>query len=149
MYDVIKSIDWNQIGPFTALLVVVLLIMLGIAPFAFRYFGKRSDLSSQERKQQLEMEAADRKRRDEREDRKDQALLHFVKTTEGAVDKMTEGLGKLQTTVIESKTEVIKHVTAEVKAIHNGIGKLRDDLDDKKQDQILHAVRSSYPSSPT
>jgi len=76
--EILKSIDWTQVGPFTAFLLIVAVLMLGIAPFAFKRLSRQDILSAEERKQQREMEAEERKRDYDRESRKDEAIIRIA-----------------------------------------------------------------------
>jgi len=158
MSDVIKSINWAELGPLTAVLVVVMVILLGLAPMFFRWAYRREDIGAAERKQRAEIEAAERAKRDEREATKDQALLDFVNTINQAIDRIIDKVDLVHTKVQSSESRVIDVVQATGRKIENELAKVRDEMRDQKQDKIAadlaalrHAPASTrlpHPSTP-
>jgi len=152
MTEVIKGINWAELGPLTALLVVVMVVLLGLAPLFFKWAYRREDIGAAERKQKAEIEAAERAKRDEREAKKDQALLDFVATINAAIDKIIDKVDLVHTKVHTSETKMIDAVQASESKIKSEIQKLRSDLWDQKQDKIasdLAALRAHGPVSTT
>lgn len=137
MTEILKTIDWTQVGPFTALLLICAIMGLCIAPFAFRYLGKRSDV-----------DAEDRKRQSDREAEKDRALLRFIEITGASVEKMTESIEKIGGKITGSEVRILDRVDRVETKVTMEIGKLRDDLDDKRQNEILGALRDPKVPEP-
>jgi hypothetical protein len=130
MTEVIKSIDWTQVGPLTTLALLATLIMLGLAPFLFKYLSKKEELSGE-----------DRKRREDREAEKDRALMRFIEITGASVAKMTESIEKVGQQVSGSEVRIVDKISAEGAATRSEIAKLRDDLDDRRTSEIRAELR--------
>lgn len=137
--DILKSIDWTQVGPFTALLLVCAILGLCLAPFAFRYLGKRVDVD------------ADRQKRlDEQDILKDTALLGFVKTTSDAVQQIGIAMKSIEPIIRASEQRLAGKIDVSKNEIKVEIVALRNEIDDKKQVLIqkeLNALKNR-PSKP-
>jgi len=150
--EVIKGINWSELGPLTALLVVIMVVLLGLAPLFFRWLYRREDIGAAERKQRAEIEAAERSKRDEREATKDKALLDFVQTINQAIDRIIDKVDLVHGKVQSSETRMVDVVQASGRKIEGEISKLRDELRDQKQASIaadLAAIKERHAPAST
>lgn len=129
MSDVLTKIDWNQVGPFTALLLVAAIILLGLAPFAFRYFGKRGD-----------MDEEDRKRDFERESKKDAALIEFIRTSSESITRIAVSSERLASMIDAFEHRSNAKLESVEKNLVGRIEQVEKLLNDKRQEEILSAI---------
>ena len=153
--EVLKTIDWTQVGPFTAFLLIVAVVMLVCAPSFFKLLFKREDSSieirkeqqkieSVERQQRHDMEAADRARRSEQEGLKDKALIDFIRATGVSIDKISEAMARIGGQISGSESRIIMKVADEVQAsaqeirteMRKEFESLRSEIRNENQDKI-------------
>ena len=63
--DILSRIDWNQVGPLTAILLVLAIVGLACAPLLFKWLIKREDGTTALKRQQAEYEAEYKKKQQE------------------------------------------------------------------------------------
>lgn len=140
MGDVLKSIDWNQVDPFTAFLLIGAIVVGAIAP---RYISKR-----------YEADEAERKRDADREAKKDAALIAITDKTSDAVMKMGGSMERLVGMVdaFESRSDAkmeaferrsITKMESVEKNLSDRMDRLEVKFDDRRQNDVLAALKNA------
>lgn len=146
MGDVISKVDWSQVGPLLGLFLCLLIGMIALAPFVYRWMVKKEDHRTEEEKLKSLADEEERKRDAAREAKNQDAIIDFLRSMLPEMGKISGSLTGVKASLDALLITIVSKIDRSEQNISDKLDILLEEIRDQKQPP--KTIRPTIPSKP-